>query len=176
MRASEQVSCWPHKPCEWRSTRQPATKFHSCQGGCCGQGAGLKSRTSTFDSCPWHHLISACRQLSARLFESGSLWFETSRAPDRGRSMAGPGFLKPSTLFDSSPRFHIPFVQWIRTEHYERSNSGSNPERDTNSIQSAQTSRRPSQKIFDTAEAEARPWRNSRPLVCETSCTQRRII
>src|SRR6202050_646186 len=27
MRASEPVSCWPHKPCEWRSTRQPATKF-----------------------------------------------------------------------------------------------------------------------------------------------------
>ena len=25
MRASEPVSCWPHKPCEWRSTRQPAT-------------------------------------------------------------------------------------------------------------------------------------------------------
>src|ERR1700677_4667356 len=27
LRASEPVSCWPHKPCEWRSTRQPATKF-----------------------------------------------------------------------------------------------------------------------------------------------------
>ena len=27
MRASEPVSCWPHKPCEWRSTRQPATSF-----------------------------------------------------------------------------------------------------------------------------------------------------
>jgi hypothetical protein len=27
MRASEPVSCWPHKPCEWRSTRQPATIF-----------------------------------------------------------------------------------------------------------------------------------------------------
>ena len=25
LRASEPVSCWPHKPCEWRSTRQPAT-------------------------------------------------------------------------------------------------------------------------------------------------------
>jgi hypothetical protein len=24
------------------------------QGGRCGQGAGLKSRTSTFDSCSWH--------------------------------------------------------------------------------------------------------------------------
>ncbi len=27
MRASEPVSCWPHKPREWRSTRQPATSF-----------------------------------------------------------------------------------------------------------------------------------------------------
>ena len=81
MRASEPVSCWPHKPCEWRSTRQPATsslgesfngrtaglqpanegsipssstKFR--QGGRCGQGAGLKSRTSTFDSCSWHQV------------------------------------------------------------------------------------------------------------------------
>jgi hypothetical protein len=27
LRASEPVSCWPHKPCEWRSTRQPATNF-----------------------------------------------------------------------------------------------------------------------------------------------------
>src|SRR4051794_11989656 len=27
LRASEPVSCWPHKPCEWRSTRQPATRF-----------------------------------------------------------------------------------------------------------------------------------------------------
>ena len=27
MRASEPVSCWPHKPREWRSTRQPATKL-----------------------------------------------------------------------------------------------------------------------------------------------------
>src|SRR5579863_7564709 len=27
LRASEPVSCWPHKPREWRSTRQPATRF-----------------------------------------------------------------------------------------------------------------------------------------------------
>lgn len=27
LRASEPVSCWPHKPCEWRSIRQPATSF-----------------------------------------------------------------------------------------------------------------------------------------------------
>jgi hypothetical protein len=27
MRASEPVSCWPHKPREWRSTRQPATSL-----------------------------------------------------------------------------------------------------------------------------------------------------
>ena len=26
----------------------------------------------------------------------------------------------------------VPFVQWIRTERYERSDSGSSPERDTN--------------------------------------------
>ena len=29
LRVSEPVSCWPHKPCEWRSTRQPATKFRT---------------------------------------------------------------------------------------------------------------------------------------------------
>lgn len=29
LRASEPVSCWPHKPCEWRSTRQPATNVIS---------------------------------------------------------------------------------------------------------------------------------------------------
>jgi hypothetical protein len=62
LRASEPVSCWPHKPCEWRSTRQPATSFGGVlfnglfnnvrQGGRCGQGAGLKSRISTFNSCP----------------------------------------------------------------------------------------------------------------------------
>ena len=27
-----------------------------CQGGRCGQGASLKSWTSTFDSCSWHQL------------------------------------------------------------------------------------------------------------------------
>ena len=31
--------------------------FHQVrQGGRCGQGAGLKSRTSTFDSCSWHQV------------------------------------------------------------------------------------------------------------------------
>ena len=28
---------------------------------------------------------------------------------------------------------NVPFVQWIRIERYERSDSGSSPERDTNS-------------------------------------------
>ena len=31
----------------------------------------------------------------------------------------------------SSPAPNVPFVQWIRTERYERSDSGSSPERDT---------------------------------------------
>jgi hypothetical protein len=31
----------------------------------------------------------------------------------------------------SSPAPCVPFVQWIRTERYERSDSGSSPERDT---------------------------------------------
>ena len=33
LRASEPVSCWPHKPCEWRSTRQPATSFQGSLPG-----------------------------------------------------------------------------------------------------------------------------------------------
>ena len=41
--------------------------FHQVrQGGRCGQGAGLKNRTSTFDSCPWHqHSKRAQRTRSA---------------------------------------------------------------------------------------------------------------
>lgn len=43
MRASEPVSCWPHKPREWRSTRQPATKFRSVTGESFnGRTAGLQ--------------------------------------------------------------------------------------------------------------------------------------
>ena len=58
MRASEPVSCWPHKPCEWRSTRQPATSFMvsvrptACLNGrvarskltmyACGYGSGME--------------------------------------------------------------------------------------------------------------------------------------
>jgi hypothetical protein len=40
------VSCWPHKPCEWRSTRQPATSFRESRstGGplACNQQMGVR--------------------------------------------------------------------------------------------------------------------------------------
>ena len=51
-------------PIGWASDRQSgqrssilrtrSIRSRICQGGRCGQGAGLKSRTSTFDSCSWH--------------------------------------------------------------------------------------------------------------------------
>ena len=41
LRASEPVSCWPHKPCEWRSTRQPATRFQARKRSLVLDGASI---------------------------------------------------------------------------------------------------------------------------------------
>jgi hypothetical protein len=49
-------------------------------------------------------------------------------------SSSGPGsltFNQQTGVQFSSPVPCVPFVQWIRIERYERSGSGSSPERDT---------------------------------------------
>src|SRR4029434_9354221 len=54
MRASEPLSCWPHKPCEWRSTRQPATSFMGESFN--ERPAGLQPANEGFDSLLFHQV------------------------------------------------------------------------------------------------------------------------
>ena len=119
MRAREPVSCWPHKPCEWRSTRQPATRVWESRstGGplACNQQMRVQFPPLPPDSTGRFRQDGRCVLLAPSV--TVAEWLRRAIVNRCTRVRFSP--VTPFGRDDSSRVFHAGVVQRIRTPGYE---------------------------------------------------------
>jgi hypothetical protein len=152
MRASEPVSCWPHKPSEWRSTRQPATNLRGSRsmGGPLARNQQMRVQLPPLPPSPAPRSRIAAHRLGGRSaartrvfgtrYGSSSLPLPTKlirngkvratrKFSERRPTGEVPGRLPGSGEFDSRTLRHFSamWTSWLSHPSFKRVIAGSNP-------------------------------------------------